>query len=89
MKITIMNYLDNDTDSGYTDEIINVQGQGDGLKIQSTVRRSDGLVFRCVRISIRGLVRRSVGRLVDRLVSWSVRNAYVKIDEKWTFPDSK
>ena len=37
-------------------------------------------VFRCVRISIRGLVRRSVGWLVGP----SVRNAFVKIDEKWT-----
>ena len=37
------------------------------------------VVFRCVRISITGLVSRSVGRLVGRLV----RNAFVKIDEKW------
>ena len=43
------------------------------------------LLFRCVRISIRGLVRRSVGRLVG----WLVRNAFVKIVEKWTFMDSK
>ena len=42
-------------------------------------------LFRCVRISIRGLVRPSVGRSVGRLV----RNAFVKIAEKWTFTDSK
>ena len=29
-------------------------------------------IFRCVRISIRGLVRRSVGRSVGPLVGWSV-----------------
>ena len=39
------------------------------------------LVYRCVRISIRGIVCRSVGRLVG--------NAFVKIDEKWTFTDSR
>ena len=31
------------------------------------------------RISIRGLVRPSVG--------WSVRNAFVKIDDKWPFTE--
>ena len=39
------------------------------------------LVFRCVRISIRGLV----SRLVGWSVRWLVGNAFVKIDEKWTY----
>ena len=41
--------------------------------------------FRCVRISIRGLVRLLVGPSVRR----SVRNAFVQIAEKWTYTDSK
>ena len=41
------------------------------------------------RISIRGLVRPLVGWFVGRLVGRSVGNAFVKIDEKWTFTDSK
>ena len=46
-------------------------------------------IFRCVRISIRGLVRRSVGWSVGRSVGRSVRNAFVKIAEKWTFTESE
>ena len=42
-------------------------------------------LFRCVRISIRGLARRTVRWLVRP----SVGNAFVEIDEKWTFTDSK
>ena len=36
------------------------------------------ILFRCVRISMRGLVRRSV----RQSVCWSVGNAFVKIDEQ-------
>ena len=50
---------------------------------------SNFFIFRCVRISIRGLVRRSVGRLVGWSVGPSVRNAFVKIAEKWTFTESE
>ena len=42
-------------------------------------------LFRCVRISKRGLVRWSVGPSV----SPSVGNAFVKINEKWSFTDSE
>ena len=38
-------------------------------------------VTRCVRISIRGLVRRAVG--------WSVGNAFVIINEKWTLTEKR
>jgi len=41
------------------------------------------VVFRGVRISIRGLVR----WLVGWLVGWSVGDAFLKIDEKWAFTD--
>ena len=41
-----------------------------------------GSLFRCVRISIRGLVRWSVGPSVGWLVRRLVGNAFVKIDEK-------
>ena len=41
------------------------------------------------RISIRGLVRPLVGWFVGRLVSRSVGSAFVKIDDKWLFTDSK
>ena len=52
------------------------------LKLQ---KLSGDMIFRCVRISIRGLVRRFVGRSVGR----SVGNAFVKINETWTLTHSK
>ena len=37
------------------------------------------------RMSIRGLVRPSVGWPVHRSIGRSVHNTFVKIDEKWPF----
>ena len=59
------------------------------VRVSSVLLNRSDHVFRCVRISIRGLVRWSVGWLVGWLVGPSVGNAFIKIDEKWTYTDSQ
>ena len=57
-------------------------------QLEAHARYGMHVLFRCVRISIKRPCP-SVGWLVGRSVGWSVGNAFVKIDEKWTFTDCK